>query len=115
MSLDLPARQQAAPAKPRADIQARTLRQDRWWLQPLVIFIGFTAFIVYSTWAAFADHDFFADPYLSPFYSPCLTDVCPSEVSWASWDIPNFLTPAVLILIFPLSFRATCYYYRKAY
>jgi hypothetical protein len=115
MSLDLPARQQPAPAKPRADIRARTLRQDRWWLQPLVIFIGFSAFIVYSTWAAFADHDFFADPYLSPFYSPCLTDVCPDQVAWAHWNIPSFLSPAILILIFPLSFRATCYYYRKAY
>jgi hypothetical protein len=115
MSLDLPARQQPAPEQPRAAIQERTLRQDRWWLQPLIIAIGFTAFVVYSTWAAFADHDFFADPYLSPFYSPCLTDVCPDEVAWAHWNLPSLLSPAILILIFPLSFRATCYYYRKAY
>jgi hypothetical protein len=115
MSLDLPSRQRHAPAQARADIEARTLRQDRWWLQPLIIFIGFTAFIVYSTWAAFADHDFFADPYLSPFYSPCLTNGCPDEIAWASWDLPTYFTPAIIILIFPLSFRATCYYYRKAY
>ncbi len=115
MSLDLPSRQRHAPEQARADIKGRTLRQDRWWLQPLIIAIGFTAFIVYSTWAAFADHDYFADPYLSPFYSPCLTDTCPSEVAWASWSLPTALTPAILILIFPLSFRATCYYYRKAY
>ena len=115
MSLDLPARHQPAPEQPRAAIRERTLRQDRWWLQPLIIAIGFTAFVVYSTWAAFADHDFFADPYLSPFYSPCLTDVCPDQVAWAQWNLPSILSPAILILIFPLSFRATCYYYRKAY
>jgi len=103
------------PARPRADIEARHLRKDRWWIQPLIIAVGFTAFVVYSTWAAFADHDFFADPYLSPFYSPCLTDGCPTDIAWASWNLPNLLTPALIILIFPLSFRATCYYYRKAY
>jgi hypothetical protein len=27
----------------------------------------------------------------------------------------SFVSPALLILIFPLGFRATCYYYRKAY
>ncbi|MBW8711213.1 MAG: hypothetical protein JF631_09210, partial [Mycobacterium sp.] len=37
----------------RAAIKARTLRQDRWWLQPLIIAIGFAGFVVYATWAAF--------------------------------------------------------------
>ena len=32
---------------------------------------------------------------------------------WLSW-LPG-QSPAWLILIFPLSFRFTCYYYRKAY
>ena len=31
----------------------QTTRPDSWWLQPLVVFLGFSAFIVYSTWAAF--------------------------------------------------------------
>ncbi|MBL8183872.1 MAG: hypothetical protein JNK51_03020, partial [Blastocatellia bacterium] len=30
-----------------------TTRRDRWWLQSLATFLGFSAFIVYSTWAAF--------------------------------------------------------------
>jgi hypothetical protein len=30
-----------------------TTRPDVWWLQPLVVFLGFSAFIIYSTWAAF--------------------------------------------------------------
>ena len=41
------------PTPARADIKARTLRQDRYWIQPLVIAVGFAAFVVYSTWAAF--------------------------------------------------------------
>jgi hypothetical protein len=29
-----------------------TMRRDAWWIQPLLVFAGLTAFIVYSTWAA---------------------------------------------------------------
>ena len=32
----------------RARIPARTLRQDRWWLQPLAVFVVFTAFVVFA-------------------------------------------------------------------
>ena len=52
---------------------------------------------------------------ISPFYSPCLTESCVpgshpgTVITW--WTI----SPALLILIFPLGFRLTCYYYRKAY
>jgi hypothetical protein len=107
----------------RADITARTLRTDRWWTQPLVIAVLFAAFVVYATWAAFDHHFvastgnriFYADPYQSPFYSPCFTDGCPSVISWGHVDFWHWLSPALYILIFPLSFRATCYYYRKAY
>jgi hypothetical protein len=123
MSLETPDRQRVASVQPRADIKARTLRQDRWWLQPLIIAVGFSAFVVYSTWAAFnhpvvaGTHHriFFADPYLSPFYSPCFTDGCPPSVRWADFHIWQWLSPAIYVLVFPLSFRATCYYYRKAY
>ena len=31
----------------------QTTRPDAWWVQPLLVFLGFSAFIVYSTWAAF--------------------------------------------------------------
>ena len=30
----------------------QTERADNWWVQPLVVFLGLSAFIVYSTWAA---------------------------------------------------------------
>ncbi len=29
-----------------------TMRRDAWWLQPLVVFLGLSIFLVYSTWAA---------------------------------------------------------------
>ena len=37
----------------RARIDAKTLREDRWWLAPLATFVVFTAFVVYATWRAF--------------------------------------------------------------
>jgi hypothetical protein len=92
----------------------RTLRRDRWWVTPLVTVVVLLGFVVYGTWVAFQNANYFADPYLSPFYSPCLAANCiePTATvigSWWRWS------PALLVLPFPLAFRATCYYYRKAY
>ncbi len=99
----------------RASIGVRTLRQDRWWLYPAVTFTVFFSFIVYSTIRAFMDKDYFAEPYLSPFYSPCLGD-CVEGSSDFGQPFGWFpLSAALIILIFPLGFRLTCYYYRKAY
>jgi hypothetical protein len=82
---------------------AITLRRDAWWVAPLVTAAVLGAFGIYSTWRAFANVDFLYEPYLSPFYSPYIL------ASW--WPF----SPALLILWAPLGFRATCYYYRKAY
>jgi hypothetical protein len=98
----------------RAQIGARTLRRDRWWLQPLVTVAVLAGFVVYGTWVAFANRAYFADPYLSPFYSPCLTSSC-EQPTWAIIGSWWPLSPALLVLPFPLGFRLTCYYYRKAY
>jgi hypothetical protein len=91
-----------------------TLRTDAWWISPLVTALVLTGFVVYATWAAFVDTDYYADPYLSPFYSPCIASSCPDptvELVGSWWG----LSPALLILPIPLGFRLTCYYYRKAY
>lgn len=105
---------------------ASTLRADRWWAFPAFTLCTLSAFVVYATWAALQGAHYFADPYLSPFYSPVVfsdsTAAGSAPVShawfgaWPSWW-PSFLpaSPALLILIFPGLFRFTCYYYRKAY
>jgi hypothetical protein len=101
----------------RAQIEAKTLRTDRWWLSPLATFVVFSAFVVYATVRAFSNANYFAEPYLSPFYSPCLTDAC-GAIGAADFGTPfgGFpLSAALIILIFPLGFRMSCYYYRKAY
>lgn len=93
----------------------QTQRRDNWWVQPLVVFLGLSTFIVYSTWAAFQGKYFRFGPYLSPFYSP---ELFGSKDAWfganPSW-IPAWVTAAMLILWAPGGFRVTCYYYRGAY
>ena len=93
----------------------QTRRKDNWWVQPLMVFIGLSAFIVYATWAALQGQYYRFGSYLSPFYSPELFG--PAH-GWfgakPSW-IPAWVTVAVLILWAPGGFRLTCYYYRGAY
>ena len=100
-----------------------TMRRDGWWVQSLLTFLGFSAFIVYSTWAAFQGAHYSFGPYLSPMYSPLIWEASGQTLtehawlgSWPSW-LPTFLrmTPAMLILWAPGGFRFTCYYYRGAY
>jgi hypothetical protein len=104
----------------RAQIQQRTLRTDRWWLSPLRIDLGFAAFLIYATVRAFQQDDYFVAKYhyLTPFYSPCVSQGCVKEASdfWPQilpdvWWLPY----AALTLPFLLLFRLTCYYYRGAY
>ncbi|HEV2829836.1 MAG TPA: hypothetical protein VGW76_19710 [Pyrinomonadaceae bacterium] len=82
-----------------------TMRRDAWWLEliPVVIVLG--AFGIYATVRAFEGAYYEWGPYLSPFYSPLID---PHHRWWP-------FSPAILILGAPLGFRATCYYYRKAY
>jgi hypothetical protein len=85
---------------------------------PLVTALGLAAFVAYSTWRAFANSHYYAAPYVSPFYSPCLASNCVDMKGGADWQLFGSwwgLSPALLVLIFPLGFRLTCYYYRKAY
>lgn len=107
---------------------AATVREDSWWTGPAATFAVLSSFIIYATWAAFQGDHYYASPYLSPLYSPCIF-IDPSVQgaapiggfhgwfgTWPSWW-PDFLpsSPAFFILAFPGMFRGTCYYYRKAY
>ena len=104
----------------RGGPEATTLRQDRWWIQPVVTVSILTAFVIYSTWAAFQNRYYYVGAALhrdliSPFYSPCLSNNCVAG-SKAGFALSGWtLSPALLILIFPLGFRLTCYYYRRSY
>lgn len=104
----------------------QTMRKDNWWVATALTFVGFGAFVVYSTWAAFQGQHYSFGPYLSPMYSPLIWEAAGQQLSghawlgaWPSW-LPAWilvqpLTPAVLILWAPGGFRFTCYYYRGAY
>lgn len=85
----------------------KTQREDLWWLEPAMVAVGFGLFIIYATFRAFENNYYEVleggRHYLSPFYSPRL------NFDWWQWS------PAILILWIPAGFRATCYYYRKAY
>ncbi|HEX3784385.1 MAG TPA: hypothetical protein VHX38_32400 [Pseudonocardiaceae bacterium] len=99
----------------RAQIEARTLRTDRWWASPAFTFAFLLVMVVYLTWAIFANKDYFWEPYISPMYSPCLTGNCVPGSGWGWFGSIAPVTPAIIIIIFPMGFRVTCYYYRKAY
>ncbi len=98
----------------------QTSRRDAWWVQPVLVFLGLSAFVVYATWAALQGNHYYLAKgganYLSPLYSPELWGDSPhhwfgTRPTW--W--PFFVTPALLILWMPGGFRVTCYYYRGAY
>ncbi len=82
-----------------------TLRRDAWWVEVLPVIVLLGGFGLYATLRAFEGKFYEWGPYLSPFYSPLID----ANHRWWKWS------PAILILGGPLSFRATCYYYRKAY
>ena len=92
-----------------------TSRRDRWWLKPLLVFLGLSAFVVYATWAALQGEHYTHGPYLSPFYSPELWGHSPHAWFGEPPDWLPFFSPAILILWAPGGFRVTCYYYRGAY
>ncbi len=89
-------------------------RQDPWWVEPLVIVAVLGGFGVYAFIVSVLNASYYADPYLSPFYSPCLTTGCVHPTLPLIGDWYN-LSPAFLIVGSPLLFRATCYYYRRSY
>ncbi len=106
----------------------QTNRTDNWWVGPLVTFLALAAWLIFYFLRAMEGQYYAVGPYLSPFYAP-LIYADPSQVTnggahishaflgtWPSWW-PAFVpaSPALIIGMFPGTFRLTCYYYRKAY
>jgi len=104
----------------RAQIDGRTLRRDRWWLSPLLTFLGLTTFLVYGLVRTASQSYYWVDSYhyLSPFASPCVSASCvPGSSHLGQWfgHFPAMIPLAIVTPPFLLGFRLTCYYYRKAY
>jgi len=74
------------------------------WVYPTVVVTVLTAFSLYAAWVVLLFPDGRYGPYLSPFSSPEL------HVTIAGLAVPA----GIWIFWIPLTFRATCYYYRKA-
>jgi hypothetical protein len=102
----------------RAPIAAATLRTDSWRKAPTLTFLGLSAFVIYATVRTMTQGSYWVAEYhyLSPFYSPCLSDACGEAGEWGTlFTFPQLVPFALLTLPFLLLFRMTCYYYRKAY
>jgi hypothetical protein len=88
----------------------RTSRTDAWWLSPLLVVVGLTAFSAYAIVAAVQGSHYLytggGARYLSPFYSPDIE---------SCFGIDPPFSFAFLVVWAPLGLRVTCYYYRKAY
>lgn len=97
-------------------------RKDSWWTEALTFGIVFGLFVIYTTYRMFENADYFYPKgvgdtvhsaiYLSPFYSPAIPLHFTLNVPLLG---AKMISPAIYILIFPLAFRMSCYYYRKAY
>ena len=64
-----------------------TSRRDVWWVQPLVGFLGFSAFIAYSTWAAFQGEHYHSGPYLSPFFARAVRRLASQSIRRATDEV----------------------------
>lgn len=71
------------------------------WFYPAFVVVMLTAFGVYTAWIVLFQPVGQFGPYLSPFESPVIT--------------LGRIPPGIFVVWAPLVFRATCYYYRKAY
>ena len=102
-----------APLKPMGTTRQGwgvTARVDNWASAPTVQAFVFTICATYLVisgiiWNPLFGTPYDVDGYLSPLFSPL--------IAWP--DMPSWLSPGLLILWIPIGFRATCYYYRKAY
>lgn len=101
-------------AKARAAIGKVTLRRDPWWAYPFSMAAFLVVMIGYLTWAGLQTTNYYVEPYLSPLYSPCLAANC-KHVTFAAFGPWFMLSPFIIVGWLPISFRVTCYYYRKAY
>ena len=100
----------------RARVPARTLRPDRWWLNPLATFVVFCGVRRLRDGPRLHGLALLRDAVplavLLALPRRLRARAPPTSASRSQWWP---FSAALIILIFPLGFRMTCYYYRKAY
>ena len=83
-----------------------TLRKDAWWVEPAITAVALLVFFGWLTASIFLDKwAFEIGPYVSPVFEP----------KFFGPQDSIFISPAMIVLLGPVPFRATCYYYRRAY
>ncbi len=95
-----------ATAAPHPGGFLSTLRKDRWWIEPVLVAGSISILFGWLGVSMFLDQwAFEVGPYISPVYEPKF------------WDASDkiFLSPGLIVVLGPVPFRATCYYYRRAY
>lgn len=95
------AQRAASPAGPENESVKHPYSLWPNWAYPTLVVVALTAFGLYTLYDIFFQRRGFADPYLSPIYSPRI---------WQTGPLP----PSIWVVWAPLAFRASCYYYRKA-
>ena len=105
----------------RAEIPQRTLRTDRWWQSPLIVDLGFAAFVIYATVRAFLQNNY----YVADVPLPDAVLLAVRQHGLRAGGQPLLAADPArrvvaarmrrLSLPFLLLFRLTCYYYRGAY
>src|SRR4051812_4578615 len=94
----------------RARIAARTLRTDSWWRAPLTTGAVLAFFIVYATVRIFMNKYYWVDEYhyLTPIYSPCLSDSCVPGSSHLGTPLPAmpvFIPMSIITFVILAGFR----------
>jgi hypothetical protein len=98
VAISSPVESPANPSRPRVRNPYSRLPN---WIYPTFVVTALSLFGLFAIWVVFFQTEGYFAPYLSPFYSPLIrVGPIPPGV-WVAWA--------------PLAFRATCYYYRKAY
>ncbi|MDE2935167.1 MAG: succinate dehydrogenase [Chloroflexota bacterium] len=93
-----------------------TLREDRWWVEPALVFASMSLFFGWLTISIFMDfgpmghYEVEGTYLLTPVFEPTWLTMINAD-----WEGAWYLSPAFIILLGPVAFRATCYYYRRAY
>lgn len=83
-----------------------TLRTDAWWVEPAIYGVLMAGAFGWLTISIFLDQwAFEVGPYISPVFEPKFFE---AKDNW-------LISPALIVLVGPIPFRATCYYYRRSY